>query len=212
MTFLKVQLARSLMVLAMLMGLISQAYAINQSNPETMVKEVSEQLLKELELQRAELEGQPQKIKVFAEQFVLPYVDTPKMARYVMGRYWKIASEKQQQAFTEAFTQTLMRSYASSILKLKVTSVVVKPMIEEKEGRVQVPSEVTQADGNVTGIVYRAYLNAAENKWFLYDVSIEGISMLLNYRKSYGSELDKGGIDQVINDMQAKNKAFLEAA
>lgn len=196
----------------MLLGFINQAHAISQSNPERMVKEVSEQLLKELDSQRLELEAQPQKIKAFAEQYVLPYVDTPKMARYVMGRYWKLASQQQQDAFVEAFTQTLMRSYASSILKLHVTRVEVKPMIEEKPGRVQVPSEVVQADGNVTSIMYRVYLNAPDNKWFLYDVSIEGVSMLLNYRKSFGSELDKMGIDKVIEDMQSKNKVFLEAA
>lgn len=190
-------------------GLTSSAFAINQAQPEVMVKEVSEQLLKELELQRSELETQPQSIKPFAEKFVLPYVDTPKMARYVMGRFWKEATPTQQNAFVEAFTQTLMRSYAGSILKLKVTRVDVKTMVEEKEGRVQVPSEVTQSDGNVTKIMYRVYLDTASNKWFLYDVSIEGVSMLLNYRKTYGSELEKIGIDKVIDDMQKKNTVFL---
>lgn len=209
MTFYKTVLPYGLALSLMVLGFTSHAATISQDHPEVMVKEVSELLLKELENQRSELESHPKKIKVFAEEFVLPYVDTPRMARYVMGRHWKEATPKQQEAFVEAFTQTLMRSYAGSILKLKVTKVDVKAMVEEKEGRVQVPSEVTQSDGNVTRIMYRAYLNEADKKWFLYDVSIEGISMLLNYRKTYGSELEKIGIDKVIAEMQNKNAIFL---
>jgi phospholipid transport system substrate-binding protein len=129
------------------------------------------------------------------------------MARYVMGQYWKQASASQQKAFTEAFTNTLLRSYAKSILKLRVTKIVVSKMVETRPGRASVSTEVTQADGNVSTVVYRAYLNKNDQKWFLYDVSIEGISMLLNYRKSFASEFQKKGIDEVIAGLNAKNNA-----
>jgi len=190
-----------------LLGFSSSAYTqtISQDNPETLVKELSETVVSEVDARREELEAEPQKIKAFADEFVLPYVDTPKMARYVMGRYWRIATEKQQAAFVDAFTNTLLRSYSKSILKLKVTSIVVEKMIETREGRASVKTEVTQADGNKSTVVYRAYLNKKKQKWFLYDVSIEGISMLLNYRKSFASEFQKAGIDEVIESLVVKN-------
>ncbi len=80
-------------------------------------------------------------------------------------------------------------------------------MVETRPGRASVSTEVTQADGNVSTVVYRAYLNKNDQKWFLYDVSIEGISMLLNYRKSFASEFQKKGIDEVIAGLNAKNNA-----
>ncbi|AZR82289.1 MlaC/ttg2D family ABC transporter substrate-binding protein [Thiomicrospira sp. S5] len=205
------RLLKQLMVSVMLLTLAleSTAYAvdINQKDPEVMVKELSETVVSEVDKQRAELETDPQKVKVFANEYVLPYVDTPKMARYVMGQYWKQASASQQKAFTEAFTNTLLRSYAKSILKLRVTKIVVSKMVETRPGRASVSTEVTQADGNVSTVVYRAYLNKNDQKWFLYDVSIEGISMLLNYRKSFASEFQKKGIDEVIAGLNAKNNA-----
>lgn len=81
----------------------------------------------------------------------------------------------------------------------------MKPALPDQPGRVTIASVVVQADGNKTDVVYRAYLNNKTQQWFLYDVAIEGISMLLNYRKAYGSEFSKKGIDDVIADMEAKN-------
>ncbi|MGC9386494.1 MAG: MlaC/ttg2D family ABC transporter substrate-binding protein [Hydrogenovibrio sp.] len=191
-----------------------QAWAveINQSNPEAMVKELSETVITEVDKQRAELEADPQKIKVFAETFVLPYVDTPKMARYVMANYWKQATPSQQAAFTEAFTNTLLRSYASSILKLQVTRIDVSKAVETRPGRASVTTDVTQGDGNVSTVVYRAFQDSKTQKWMLYDVSIEGISLLLNYRKTFASEFQRKGIDQVIEELNAKNRQFSSAS
>ncbi|MBD3754097.1 MAG: ABC transporter substrate-binding protein [Gammaproteobacteria bacterium] len=195
---------------AFLLGLATSAHAaeIAQDDPEKMVLQLSETVVKALNEQRAELEGNPAKIKAFANEYVLPYVDTPKMARYVMGRYWRMTSEAQQQAFIDEFTTTLLRSYSQSLLKLNINSVAVQPMVEEKPGRVTISSEVTQADGNKSNVVYRAYLDDKSKKWMVYDVMVEGISMLLNYRKTYDSEFAKIGVDAVISSMKEKNKEF----
>ncbi len=187
-----------------------QSYAISvpQNDPAEMVSVLSTELIKAMNEQRAELESSPEKVKAFAGVYVLPYIDTAKMARYVMGKHWRTATEAQQAEFMAAFSNTLIRSYSQSLLKLNIESVNVKNAQEEKPGRVTVPSVVLQSDGNQTDVIYRAYLNKKSKKWMLYDVSIEGISMLLNYRKAYDSDFSKIGIDAVIADMKAKNSAF----
>lgn len=185
---------------------VSKAQAtVSQNDPEAMVKELSTKVLEEIALNREVLESSQEKIKEFADRLVLPYVDTPRMARYVMGAYWKKASSQQQKAFTEAFTNTLLRSYSKSILKLQIDKIEVSKSVETKKGRVQVSTEVLQSDGNKTTVDYRAYLNSKDQKWYLYDVSIEGISMLLNYRKTFASEFQKKGIDEVIASLNQKN-------
>lgn len=196
-----------LMAMALLLAPGVQA-AITQDDPEQMVLQLSETIVKALNDQRVELEGNPAKIKAFAEEFVLPYVDTPKMARYVMGRYWRTTTSAQQQAFMDEFTTTLLRSYSQSLLKLNINSVTVQPKVEEKPGRVTIASEVTQADGNKSNVVYRAYLDDKTQKWMVYDVMVEGISLLLNYRKTYDSEFSKVGVDGVISSMREKNREF----
>ncbi len=188
----------------------SQSYAVSvpQTDPAEMVSALSTELIKAMNEQRVELESSPEKVKAFAAIYVLPYVDTYKMARYVMGKHWRTATELQQNDFMAAFSNTLIRSYSQSLLKLNIESVSVKNAQEERPGRVTVPSVVIQSDGNQTDVIYRAYLNKESKKWMLYDVAIEGISMLLNYRKAYDSDFSKIGIDAVIVDMKAKNSAF----
>ena len=197
-----------LSLLSSLWAIQSYAVSVPQNDPAEMVSALSKELIKAMNEQRAELESSPEKVKVFAGIYVLPYIDTDKMARYVMGKHWRTATASQQTEFMAAFSNTLIRSYSQSLLKLNIDSVNVKSAQEEKPGRVTVPSVVIQADGNQTDVVYRAYLNKESKKWMLYDVSIEGISMLLNYRKAYDSDFSKIGIDAVIVDMKAKNSEF----
>lgn len=187
---------------------LASAQGIPQNDPEDMVKALSNRVIYEMNANREQLESQPSQVKLFATTFVLPYIDTEKMARYVMGRNWRSASKSQQGAFVEAFTNTLIRSYSQSLLKLKIESVEVRPAQVEKPGRVTVASTVKQADGNKSDVIYRVYLNKTTGKWMLYDVSVEGISMLLNYRKAYDSDIAKKGLDAVIVEMQSKNADF----
>jgi len=186
----------------------AQASEIIQDDPEKMVLSLSKKVISELNDNREKLESDPQEVKLFATAYVLPYLDTKKMARYVMGKYWRSASENQQKDFVDAFTNTLIRSYSQSLLKLNIDSVDVSPAREEKPGRVTVASKVLQSDGNKSDVIYRAYLNKKNNKWMLYDVAVEGISMLLSYRKAYGSDISRKGLDTVITEMQQKNAEF----
>ena len=187
---------------------VAKATVIEQDNPGKMVLELSQNVVSELNANREKLESSPQEVKRFAEKFVLPYIDTQKMARYVLAREWRSASDEQKVAFVEAFTNTLIRSYSQSLLRLNIDSVEVKPAQEEKPGRVTVASTVTQADGNRSDVIYRVFLDKKLNKWMLYDVTVEGISLLLNYRKSYGSAIAQKGLEAVIAEMQDKNAEF----
>lgn len=201
-----------LFIFAVMFGLLSThsatAQVIEQDNPEKMIGDLSNQLIYELNANRAILEKEPTQVKLFANRFVLPYIDTEKMARYVMGRNWRSATDAQKKGFVEAFTNTLIRSYSQSLLKLNIESVKVSPAREEKPGRVTVASNVTQAGGSSSEVIYRLFLDKESNKWMLYDVSVEGISMLLNYRRVYASEISKKGMDKVIIDMQEKNADY----
>lgn len=188
------------------------AGVISQEDPKEMVLSLSQMLMVKIDAQRPALEADPEAVKAFSKEYVLPYIDTAKMARYVMGKYWRTASDVQKKAFTATFSDMLIRSYSKALLTLKISEVSVKPAKEVKKGVVTVASIVVQEDGSKTDVVYRAYLNRKTSQWFLYDISIEGISMLLNYRKSYGSEFSKKGLDKVIAEMEIKNGSVQQSA
>lgn len=196
-------------LMSILLAMSGVQAAEQESNPAQLVQDVSDKALAVINKNRVEFQAHPKKIKVFADQYVLPYMDAAKMARYSMGRYWRVASKAQQKAFVSAYIDMLMRSYAGSLLKLNVASINVKPARTEAPGRVLVNSSVKQTNGKASKLVFRLYLNKHTQKWMMYDVSIEGISLLLNYRKSFASDFSTKSIDSVILAMQKKNKDFL---
>ncbi|WP_130536824.1 phospholipid-binding protein MlaC [Thiomicrorhabdus indica] len=182
---------------------------ISQDNPTLLVTELSDFVVKTLNDHRSQFEQDNQQVVDFAYANVLPYVDTDRMARYALGKNWRSATEQQQKAFTKAFTENLIRSYSQSFLNLKIESVTVSPAVIEKPGRASVSSTVVQQEGKPAEVLYRVYQDKQSKKWFLYDVVIENVSMLLSYRSVYSNAVATQGLDAVIKELQDKNQQVL---
>lgn len=193
-----------------LLGFVSAHANEPTSKPSVFIEQLTHQLWHELEQNRVRFAQDPRALKEFAEEKVLPHVAVEKMARYTMGKFWRRASKAQQQRFVAAFQDMLLRSYANTLLGLRIKSMQVTKVVPGKRNRYQVEQQVVREDGPETKVVYRVYWDKKANRWKIYDVVAENVSLLLNYRKVFTSELQKKGIDQVIAELEAKNKAFLE--
>lgn len=185
----------------------AQALEINQNDPKQLVEDLSKEILKVLNEQRAELEASPAAVHKFAETYVLPFVDTKKFAQYSTAQYWRSATDEQKAAYVDAFTEMLIRYYSQSFLKLNIERVEVGSVQEERARSVVISTVVVQADSNRTDVQYRAYQSKTDNKWYLYDFAIEGISTLFSFKKMYSSEIGKKGMDAVIKELQEANSA-----
>jgi phospholipid transport system substrate-binding protein len=190
--------------------LVSIAQAQPQQDPGAFIDQLTHTLWKKLEANRETFKQDHRALKAFAEQEVLPHVAVAKMAKYAMGRHWRSATPQQQQRFVKAFQDMLLRSYANTILHLQIQAMQVEKVVPGKRGRYAVEQTVRRADGSDAKVVYRVYWDTDAKAWKIYDVVAENISLLLNYRKVFDSELQNKGIDQVIEEMEAKNRAFLE--
>lgn len=207
----RIQITTALLGLALGLGLVSaEPIKLNQQDPQEMVVGLSTSVLDEIKARADELTDNPSAIRQFADQNILPYVDTARMARYVVGRYWRTANEQQQHDFIEQFTLTLMRSYSQSILKLNVRSIDVAQALPDGENRVIVTTKVTQDDGSTAEVTYRIFKEASSGKWLIYDVVVENISLLVNFRQSYATDIERRGFDEVILAMKERNKSFNE--
>jgi phospholipid transport system substrate-binding protein len=197
-----------LISLGLMMSLSVSAQAINQQEPQQMIIGLSQVVLQELNTRADVLAENPSEIKAFAEANILPHVDTERMARYVVGRHWRVATDEQKKAFSEQFTLTIMRSYSQSLLKLNIEKVDVATALPDGDNRVIVPTKVKQANGTTSEVSYRVFKEAQTGHWLVYDIVVEGVSLLLNFRQSYSADIEKNGLDQVILAMQEKNKSF----
>jgi len=178
--------------------------------PDEFIEDVTHALWQALAQNREHFAQDPKALKAFVEKAVLPHVAVEKMARYAMGKFWRKASRAQQQRFVAAFTDMLLRSYANTLLNLKIQSMRVAKVVPGKRGRYQVEQQVVRENAPETKVVYRVYWDKKAQRWKIYDVVAENVSLLLNYRKVFTTELQKKGIDQVIEELEAKNQAFLQ--
>ncbi len=200
---------RLFLSVGMLLMVISSAFATEES-PERFIETFTHEVWSKLERSRDRLKQDPQVLKAFVEQEILPYLATEKMARYAMGKFWRQASDEQKSRFVTAFQEMLLRSYANSLLNLEITAMKVDKVIPAKRGRYQVEQIVQRKGAPETKVVYRVYWDKKQQRWKVYDMVVENVSLLLSYRKVFNQQLQEKGIDAVIRELEEKNRAFLE--
>ena len=122
-----------------------------------------------------------------------PNFDLLYAGRIVLGKHGRSATPEQRRRFVDAFYASLIRTYAKGLLEFTADKMRVLPYKEEPGAKkTRVRTEVILANGTVVPVDYSLRLNNDE-QWKLYDVTIEGISYLTNYRKEVGSQVREKG-------------------
>jgi phospholipid transport system substrate-binding protein len=175
-------------------------------NPEDVIREASELTLAAIEGRRAELKANADELFKVVDEVLLPRWDRMYTGQLVMGRYWREASPSEREEFISGLYRKLLRSYGDGILEynsdqLKILGTRGNP----DEGRVMVDSSVTLEDGTPVPISYR--LRLQDGDWKVYDVVVEGISYVTNYRNQYASEFRAKGVKGVLGQLKAENEA-----
>ena len=191
-------------VLVLIMVAASVSVAAVQ-DPQQMVRETGDRLLAELTRRKPELEADPRLIYPFVEDFVLPYFDFRQMSQAAMGRFWRNASEAQRDGVIREFRQLLVRTYATALLGYSGQQIEYLPM-QRAEGAtmVMVPTRIASAGAPPIPINYRLKLD--DSKWLVYDVVIDGVSLIANYRGQFTAVVRRNGIDGLISALANKNK------
>ncbi|MCL5975877.1 MAG: ABC transporter substrate-binding protein [Gammaproteobacteria bacterium] len=186
-----------------LMAFSASAQAMPE--PQALVKEASDNMLKALKDNEAELDQDPQKIFSLVQEILIPHFDFERMARLALGRSWRDASAEQQTKFVEEFRLLLVRTYATAMLEYTNEEIRFLPFRDDVEkGRVNVPMEVVQPNGPSIPMALSLYKNN-NNEWKVYDVRIEGISLVTNYRSSFNRDIRTSGMDALIENLSKRN-------
>lgn len=189
-----------------LFGLMGAARAETTDMASALVRETTTQMLAVLDKRRAELEEQPNLIYDLVQEFVVPNFDFQRITSYALGRYWRNANAEQRKLLVHEFQQMLVRTYAKALLNYSGQEVRFLPLRPgNRDGQVTVRTEVSEAGGAPIPIDYAMYMRGSD--WKVYDVSIDGVSLIANYRSSFASEIRANGIDGLIRTLQARNES-----
>ncbi len=174
--------------------------------PDVLVETTITELVNELEQRRAELEQDKQKLYKMVEDVVVPHFDIDLIARLVLGKHWRGATESQRTTFAEEFKQLMIRTYATALFeytgneKMEVTPVRLK----DGDEKTTVKTKVILPGAPAVPVNYSFILNKT-GEWKIYDVKIDGISLVTTYRSSYSQMVQSKGLDVLIAELKKKN-------
>ncbi|MDP2783034.1 MAG: ABC transporter substrate-binding protein [Sulfurimicrobium sp.] len=187
---------------AMLAGFSAAAA---ETPPDVLVKNTSQDVLAIIKQDKDIQSGNSQKVLDLVEVKVLPHFDFPRMAMLAVGRHWPKASPAQRQALINEFRTLLVRTYSNSLTSYKNQGIDYRPLkLQPGDMDVTVKTVVNQPGGQPIPIDYK--LEKTDNGWKVYDVAVDNVSLVINYRGSFGSEIQNKGIDGLIKTLSEKNR------
>ncbi len=176
-----------------------------ETDPLQLVKQTAEGVLEKVLDNRERLNKDPSLVYLLVSDEVLPHFNFKKMTQSAMGKYWGRATDSQKTVIEEQFRQMLVRTYGVALLNYsgqEVEYLPVKPSSDKT--RVTVETRVSeQKSGPQIPVDYR--LVQEGDSWKVYDVVIDGMSLVSNYRSSFSGEIRRSGIKGLIDKLQNHN-------
>jgi len=188
-----------------LLFLAAMQQAVGATGPQALVRDTSERVLAEVVHRKAELEAEPGKIYGLVEKIVVPNFDFERISRWVLGKYWRTATDAQREAFVREFRTLLVRTYAKVLLSYSGEAIEYPPVaVPAGATDVRVRTLVRETGAPAVPVDYSLYLNSG--RWLVYDVVVDGVSLVSNYRSSFGRQIQRKGMDNLIGQIEARNR------
>ena len=196
-------------VLGLMLSLYGVLAAAEElSPPQQVIQKTASQL--QAALQKPEYKNDFKKATTLVDSILNTHVDFDRVSLLVLGQNWKTATPGQKARFKQEFRMLLVRTYTTAFTEYSDWNIRYLPLDpDENDKKVVVKTEVLQSDAQPVTVNYRM-VNVG-NDWKVYDVLIEGISLVQNYRANFASEIEQtGSLDQLIDQLVKRNASALK--
>lgn len=198
----------------MLFGVLAWALPLQAQTtmaPDALARTVTDEVLAILRANPDINASNPDKLIKLVETKVLPHFNFMRMTQLAVGKYWRRANAQQRGALADQFRLLLVRTYTAAFTSYRDQKIVYRPLrMRPDDQDVVVKSQVIRPGGPPVAVDYSMEKNG--NGWKVYDVAIEGVSLVQNYRSSFNSEIQRGGIDGLIQALDSKNRLLAQKA
>lgn len=181
---------------------MSQAVWAAEVSPVPMLENTASQIITTLKQNKSDLKKNHKIIYEAVQRYLLPHVDVTGMSRSVLGRdAWNKASAAEKQEFQQVFTQLVIRTYATPLAEFTDEKVKFLPLRGPLDGRfTRVNSVIIRPNGQNIPLSYS--LVAKGDSWKIYDLSVEGVSLLQSFRSQFGQILQNSSMKELIAQMR----------
>jgi len=190
--------------LLLLVALIISTSVLADLAPDELVRKSADDVINELKKDKDIKVGERAKIYKLAEEKILPNFDFKRICRLVLGKNWRSMTVDQRNVFQIEFRGLLLRTYAIALSKFRDQTIEFKPLrMKSSDKIVLVKTEITQSGGQPIDVNYA--LSNSTGKWLVFDIVIEGVSLVTNYRSQFASQVKKNGIEDLLKKLSEKN-------
>ena len=181
--------------------------ALAQQAPDALVKSVADDVLRIVRQDRELRAGDTSKMAELIEEKIVPHFDFERMTRLAVGRSWREATPEQRKTLVDEFRTLLVRSYSAAYSTYNHIVVEVRPLrVQPEEDDVQVKSQIKLPGGAPpVNVDYSMVKNS--DAWKVYDVTVDGVSLVTTYRSTFAEEVRKSGMDGLIKSLKDLNAA-----
>jgi phospholipid transport system substrate-binding protein len=174
--------------------------------PLEVVRGTADRVLAEVTANKEVLDKDPSGIYELVEATVVPKFDFTAMSQSALGRYWRSATPDQRAKVTNEFKELLVRTYAVALLSYSGQQIEYLPVrLQGTDSDVMIPTRIDPGTGAPpVPINYRMRL--VDDRWLVYDVVIDGVSLVTNYRSTFASTVRSRGIDGLIQQLAERNQ------
>jgi len=190
-----------LLTAAMLGGVALPVSA--ESEPVAVLQQMSDQVTDVVRRDTSILKD-PVRLRALANEVILPHVDFVALSRWVLGKHWRTATPAQREDFMVQFREMLFLTYLRNVTSYRETAVRILPLrVAPEDDRVQVQAEVEPEGAPVVHVLFR--MHRVDDRWLIYDVTVEGISLVATHRSGFSQEISRNGLDGLIARLTEMN-------
>ncbi|HET7833229.1 MAG TPA: ABC transporter substrate-binding protein [Gallionella sp.] len=172
--------------------------------PDVLIKNTVQDVITIVKQDKDIQAGNQKKILELVDAKVLPHFDFTRMTQLAVGRNWRTATPAQKQALVTEFRNMLVRTYTRAFTQYRDQTVEVKPpKMTPDATEVTVKTNVIKPGAQPIQVDYE--MRKTPDGWKAFDISIDGVSMVMSYRGTFDSEVAQNGIDGLIKTLSTKN-------
>ena len=181
------------------------AAAADNPAPDVLVRTTTDEVMRLLQEDKELKAGNPTRVVTLIEEKIVPHFDFARMTRLAVGRNWRDATPEQQKALVHEFQTLLVRSYATAYTAYRQIKVDVKPLkLAGGEDDVTVKSQIL-LPGGAPPVAVDYSMGASPEGWKVYNIAVDGVSLVTTYRNDFGAQIQQGGLDALIRNLQERN-------
>jgi phospholipid transport system substrate-binding protein len=194
-------------VVAVLFCMVAVVHA-EMAAPDMLVKNTAQDVLAIVKQDKDIQSGDQKKILALVDEKVLPHFDFERMTRLAVGKSWRAATPDQKKSLVTEFRNMLVRTYTKAFTVYRDQTIEVKPFRMAPDAtEVTVKTSIVKPGAQPIPVDYE--MGKTADGWKVFDLSIEGVSMVASYRGTFATQIQQGGIDGLIKTLADRNSAAL---